>query len=220
MIYPDKIIRSKRKTLAVCIDNLGAVIVRAPLRLSEDKIYAFLQEKEAWIRDKKAKKDAVGLALPPKCLDGYTFLLLGEPCKITLYEGKKIGFDKENGRLFLPQENAQARLLKWLKENAKRIFSTVAEQKAQEMGVHYQSVRISGAKTRWGTCSADNRLCFTFRLLYAPKRVIEYVIVHELSHVRHKNHSRRFWQEVEKYVPDWKERRKWLKERAILMEIF
>ena len=220
MIYPDKIIRSKRKSLAVCIDNFGAVIVRAPLRLSEDKIFAFLQEKESWIQDKKSKKQSVGLSLPPENLDGYTFLILGERCQITLIEGKKIGFDKENYRLFLPKENAKARLQKWLKENAKRIFSNVAEQKAKEMTLSYKSVRISSAKTRWGTCSVDNRLCFTFRLLYAPKDVIEYVIVHELSHVKHKNHSQSFWKEVEKYVPDWKKRRKWLKDHAILMEIF
>ena len=220
MITPDKIIRSHRKTLAVCIDNFGNVIVRAPKRLSQKHIFDFLAEKEAWIRSKKEEKRGLGMRLPTEDLDGYSFLLLGKNCRIALSEGKKITFDNVNGVLALPKNNAKNRLIKWLKENAKRIFTELTVQKALQMGVSFQSVGISSAKTRWGTCSAENKIRYTFRLLYAPKEVIEYVVVHELAHVRYKNHSASFWKEVEKYVPDWKTRRKWLKDYGALMEIF
>lgn len=160
------------------------------------------------------------MSLPPENLDGYSFLLLGKTTKICLYDEKKVGYDSENDCLFLPREKAKERLVKWLKENAKRIFTSVTQRKAQQMGVSYQSVSITSARTRWGTCSGDNALRYTFRLLYCPKEIIEYVVVHELSHIRHKNHSRLFWQEVEQYIPDWKARRKWLKAHGILMEIF
>ena len=220
MILPDKIIRSSRRSIAVCIDRFGAVIVRAPKCVDEKRIYAFLEEKQGWIAQKKAQSKSVLPTLPPQNLDGYRFLLLGKTCEIRLYEGRNVLFDEENHLLSLPCKGAKERLLKWLKDNAKRIFSAVTKRKAKEMGLAYQSVSISSAKTRWGTCSGDNKIRYTFRLLYAPKEVIEYVVVHELSHVRYKNHSALFWREVEKYVPDWKSRRKWLKDHGALMEIF
>ena len=158
--------------------------------------------------------------LPPDNLDGYEFLLLGKKTKIQLVEGTKVGFDAEQNVIYLPHKNAKERLVKWLKENAKRILATVTQQKAKEMQTTFQSVSISSAKTRWGTCSFDNKIRYSFRLLYAPKEVVEYVAVHELAHTKHKNHSPQFWAEVTKYVPDWKQKRKWLKTHAVLMEIF
>ena len=220
MIAPDKIIRSSRRTIAVCIDNFGRVIVRAPKRVDEKRIYDFLAEKQAWIEEKRALKQSVACFLPSENLDGYQFLLLGKTCTIRLFDGKGIGFDEENHLLYVPRDRAKERLVKWLKDNAKRIFTQVTEQKAREMGLTYASVSVSSAKTRWGTCSADNKIRYTFRLLYAPKEVIEYVVVHELSHVRYKNHSALFWREVERFIPNWKERRKWLKDHGSLMEIF
>jgi predicted metal-dependent hydrolase len=88
------------------------------------------------------------------------------------------------------------------------------------MCVSYTSITITSAKTRWGSCSGDNALRYTYRLLYCPKEIIDYVVVHELAHTVEHNHSKRFWQVVERYIPDWKERRKWLKAHGILMEIF
>ena len=220
MVQPDTIIRSNRKTLAISVDAFGRLIVRAPKKCDEDRIFAFLQAKERWILRKQAERKGAGMDLPPENLDGYTFLLLGKNTKICLYDNKKVGYDSENNCIFLPKEKSKERLVKWLKENAKRILTQVTECKAKEMGLSYKSLSITSARTRWGTCSGDNALRYTFRLLYCPKEIIEYVVVHELSHIRHKNHSRLFWQEVEKYIPDWKMRRKWLKAHGILMEIF
>lgn len=220
MIKPDEIIRSRRRTLSISIDSFGRLIVRAPIRFDEERIFAFLKEKESWILRKQAERKGAGMDLPPDNLDGYEFLLLGKKTKIQLVEGTKVGFDAEQNVIYLPHKNAKERLVKWLKENAKRILATVTQQKAKEMQTTFQSVSISSAKTRWGTCSFDNKIRYSFRLLYAPKEVVEYVAVHELAHTKHKNHSPRFWAEVTKYVPDWKQKRKWLKTHAVLMEIF
>jgi len=160
------------------------------------------------------------MQLPPENLDGYTFLLLGAKCQIRLVDGRNITFDEGAGIIGLPRKNARDRLVKWLKENAKRIFTIVTERKAAEMQTSFHSVTITSAKSKWGSCSYDNKLRYTFRLLYAPKEIIEYVVVHELAHTKHKNHSPRFWAEVAKYVPDWKTKRQWLKTNGILMEIF
>lgn len=169
---------------------------------------------------KRAKMAGADMQLPPEDLHGYEFLLLGKTCKIYLDDGTNIRFDAQNGRLYLPKKNARVRLVKWLKENALRIFLQVTSEWAARMGVQAKSVAVSSAKSRWGSCSADNSIRYTFRLLYAPKEIIEYVAVHELAHIRHKNHSPRFWQEVASYIPDWKNRRDWLKYRGALLQIF
>ncbi len=220
MIQPDEIIYSKRKRLALSIDAFNRLIVRAPKACPKEQIFAFIQKNEAWILRKRAQMQGAGMQLPPDNLDGYEFLLLGEPCKISLDDGANIRFDAQNGRLYLPKKNARTRLVKWLKENALRIFTKITDEWASSMGVQAKSVAVSSAKSRWGSCSAENRIRYTFRLLYAPKEVIEYVAVHELSHIRHKNHSPRFWQEVARYIPDWKTHRDWLKYRGALLQIF
>lgn len=219
MIKPDEIIRSNRKTLSLSIDFFGRVIVRAPRRYSEERIFAFIREKEDWILRKKAQMQGAGMRLPPENLDGYTFLLLGKNCQIFLTDSRYVRYDAQNCRLYLPKTNAKTRLVKWIKENAKRILTNVTQTKAQEMGVSFKSITITSAKTRWGSCSGENAIRYSFRLLYAPKEVIEYVVVHELSHVRHKNHSPRFWMEVQTYCPTWRTHRAWLKQKAWLMAI-
>ncbi len=220
MLAPDQIIRSNRKTLSVCIDCFGQITVRAPMRYSEERIFAFLQEKERWILRQKAKIKGAGICLPPENLHGYRFLLLGKLCEIRLTDERFIRLNENADCLFLPQKNAQNRLIKWLKDNALRIFTKATKKRAQEMGVSFTSVAITHARGKWGSCSADNKLRFAYRLIYAPKEVIDYVIVHELAHVQYKNHSKFFWLEVEKYLPDYKQKRKWLKDHGILMRIF
>ena len=220
MIQPDEIIRSRRKTLAITIDSFGRLIVRAPKRCSEARIFAFIQEKETWILRKQAERKGAGIQLPPENLDGYQLMLLGEMCTLQVVATAKVGYNAEENIIYLPEENARDRLVKWLKSNAKRIFTEVTARTAVQMGASYPSIMVTSARGRWGSCSANNALHYSFRLIYAPKEVIEYVVVHELAHTKHKNHSKAFWAEVAKYVPDWKEKRSWLKMHVGLMEIF
>ena len=220
MIQPDEIIRSRRKTLAISIDLFGRLIVRAPLTCSKERIFAFIEQKERWIIQKRAEKKTAEVQLPTDDLNGYEFLLLGKNCKIILTNEDRIAFDKKAYVVYVPAKNAKERLIAWLRENSKRIFTTITEEKAKEMGVSFQSVDVSSAKGKWGSCSYDNKIRYAYRLIYAPIDMIEYVVVHELAHIRHKNHSLDFWLEVGKYIPDFKYRRKWLKQRGILLEIF
>lgn len=220
MIQPDKIIRSNRKTLSISVDTFGRLIVRAPKKYSEERIFAFIREKEAWILRKQTERKGAGAVLPPKNLEGYSFSLLGKLTKISLTDGEKVGYDAQQNVIYLPKEKSQDCLVKWLKDNAKRILTMVSQRKAAEMGVSYTSITVTSAKTRWGSCSGKNAISYTFRLLYCPREVIDYVVVHELAHTLQHNHSKKFWQVVERYIPDWKTRRKWLKDHGVFMEIF
>lgn len=218
-VKPDKVLRSKRKTLSVSVNSVGQVIVRAPLRYPDEKIARFLADKESWILKHKTRMASNGIRLPEESLDGYELLLLGQPHTVVLVSGGRIRLDSERKRIEIPQENAEERLRRWLKENARRIFSERVQALADEMGLTYQSFALSSARTTWGTCTGDNRLRLNFRLLYAPKAIIEYVIVHELCHTLHHDHSKAFWAAVESVIPDYKLRRKWLKDRGALLKI-
>ncbi len=217
MIEADEYRFSKRKTLAVCIDPRGKVIVRAPKGYPKGRIAAFLAEKEGWIERHRQARIQKASALPSQ-IDGYELSFLGEPLRLQVYDGKrrvKIG-----DTLYLPATNPEKSLLSWLKKEALGFFKERTDYWQTVMGVRATSVKISGAKKKWGSCSADNELRFTYRLAYAPTEMIDYVVVHELSHIRYKNHSAGFWQEVKKYLPDYACRRAWLKSNPQLLEIF
>ena len=219
-INPDKIIRSKRKTLAITVDSSGRLIVRAPLRCSEARILAFIEKKSEWILKHKSKNAIPQSAFPSENLNGFRFLLEGKPCEIRCFSGKRIAFDEENRVLYLPETKGREAVCKWLKARAKLLFSELVAIRAKEMGVTYKAVSVSSAKGRWGSCSQDNTLRFPFRLLYAPIAVIDYVVVHELAHITHKNHGKAFWLKVETHCSDWKVKRKWLKDHGYFMQIF
>jgi predicted metal-dependent hydrolase len=219
MIQPDEIIRSNRKTLSICIDPFGRLIVRAPKRCGQERIFAFLRQKEDWILRKKSERNGAGIRLPDENLDGYALPILGKEYRLHLCEVKKVSFSEQGNILYLPQVESEKKLVAWLKKQSKELFLNLTCEYAEKMQTSFKSVGVTSAKRRWGSCSFDNSLHFSFRLLFAPMEIVEYVIVHELAHTKHKNHSPRFWVEVEKYEPNYKEKRKWLKAHAGLMEI-
>ncbi len=90
------------------------------------------------------------------------------------------------------------------------VFRQKAGSFQQTMGLHYNSIFIRGQRTRWGSCSPAGNLTLNWKLLMAPEEIIDYVVIHELTHLKHMNHSKKFWDMVEQYCPDWKRYRKWL----------
>lgn len=98
-----------------------------------------------------------------------------------------------------------------LRQKAKAILPPLVARWAEIMGVEPTGLTVTGARSRFGSCSPKNRLCFSFRLMAYPMEAVEYVVVHELAHIRHKNHGPDFYAQVETYLPDWRERRELLK---------
>ena len=97
---------------------------------------------------------------------------------------------------------------------AKRVFPPKVKKYAEMIGVTYGNITIRMQKSRWGSCSSKGNLNFNCLLMNAPEKIVDYVVVHELCHRKEMNHSDRFWGEVEKVMPDYKERRKWLKDNG------
>ena len=97
---------------------------------------------------------------------------------------------------------------------ARELASALAEEEAERLGVAYRCIRIGGQRTLWGSCSPGGTLSFNWRLVLAPAEVLDYVVVHELCHLRVPNHSRRFWTLLEERRPQWREQRAWLREHG------
>lgn len=114
----------------------------------------------------------------------------------------------------------QKQLEKWYRKEAQAVFTQKAKDYAQILGVGFQEIRIKDQKSRWGSCSSLGNLNFNWRILMAPEPVCDYVIIHELCHLLHMDHSAAFWREVEKLCPAYKEYRKWLRENGKTLYIF
>lgn len=112
-------------------------------------------------------------------------------------------------------QNAPAELssekIKELKKLAKEVLPERVKHFSEQMNLFPTALKITSAKTRFGSCSGKNSICFSYRLMLYPLEAIDYVVVHELAHIRHKNHGKKFYDLIEKYLPDYKERQKLLK---------
>ena len=103
---------------------------------------------------------------------------------------------------------------RWYRAQALNIITEKADEQSAALGVRYCRITIRGQKTRWGSCSPKGSLSFNWKLLMAPEPVIDYVVVHELAHLKELNHGRKFWQVVAEYCPRWREHKKWLRQHG------
>lgn len=221
------LLRAKRRTVAVCVKD-GEVIVKAPLKTPIKTIEAFLEQKAAWI----AKKTAVSrerLAKYADVLNCKAFLFLGKPFPYSISPRKTPGI--KDGTLLVPSQNAangipqqSDEFIRGLRRVYKRTAMPILEERlqtiSQAIGLSYSGFSLSDAKTKWGSCDGKNAIRLNWRLILLDSALIDYVIVHELAHTVHHNHSGAFWALVEKHYPKYKGAVRWLKECGILCEVY
>lgn len=186
-----QIIRSKRKTLGLEVRYDGSVTARVPMRASRKIIENFIQEHEGWIIRKRQEWSLAGNA-KENSKDRQRGLNVVDPSKVLSAV--------ETGE-------GKAKIRHQIEE---KVFYY-----AKLMGVTYNRITMRNQKTRWGSCSSQGNLNFNNRLLFVPEELVDYVVVHELAHRKEMNHSRAFWNVVEEYLPDYKERRAKLREYHI-----
>jgi len=199
--------RSDRKTVAIHIRD-GLVEVRAPYGTSVGNIEKFIAAKERWISEKLAHSRARFEKKENFELDyGDSLLYRGSEYLLRAQQGKQIGFD-ENG-FFIPPDlsadNIKAAVVRIYRLLAKQALSEKVSSFAEKMGLHPNNIKINSAKTRWGSCSSKSNLNFSWMLMMADDDVIDYIVVHELAHLKEMNHSPLFWDIVERHAPDYKE---------------
>jgi len=219
----DQIIRSRRKTIAILVQRDGKVIVRAPLRAPKRLINAFVESKSGWIN---AKKDLAlqQVTLPARQFkSGEKFWLLGEQIPLRLVDGhaQRAALTLQNEFLLSNKSQPQALAIfeKWYKARALKVLNERVNLFAAQHGLHYEKIRITSARTRWGSCSSLGTLSFTWRLVMAPLDVLDYVVIHELAHLKIKNHSALFWAELARLMPAYKSSRVWLKKNGCFLTL-
>ena len=211
---PYKLVRARRKTVGIYIQKDASVEVRAPLKLSQAAIDGFVASKSAWIAQHVASRaQKVRQSTAFSLNYGDSILLCGAEIPILERDGKSAGYDGEC--FYLPPgltpEEIKKTVVKVYITTAKGFLARRTAELAQMMGVTPSAVKIGSAKTRWGSCSGKKSINYSWRLIMAGERTIDYVIVHELAHLKELNHSPRFWAVVKSVIPDAESRKRELK---------
>ncbi len=210
-----RIIRSRRRTIALVITRDARLVVRAPLQMTMAEIEALVEKKRSWITKKlQQSQQRQDLHRMNPFRDGELFRYKGKQYPLMIVAGERSIRLNDNHILFPERYMAQPEraMIYWYAHEALRTVAELVKHYTDTYGFHHTGITVTGARTRWGSCSPSNRLCFSWRLILTPETVIDYVVVHELCHTVEKNHSARFWNKVGAILPDYKARKQLLKE--------
>jgi len=217
-LIPDKLLRVKRRSIALIINKDGEFIVRAPINAKESDIWAFINLKKDWIIKKKREISSSIDRNQINLQNDEIVHIFGKEHKIILTDCKIAKIKEES--LILPIKNTKQAFISLLKRELKKYLSDRVLEIANLFDFSYKSISITSATSSWGSCGAMNTLNFTYKLALCPPVVINYIIVHELCHTKIKNHSAKYWAAVRKIFPEYKHCEKWLKfNRAIINSI-
>jgi predicted metal-dependent hydrolase len=212
--------RSRRRTLQITIKESLEVSVAAPLSCPQERIASFLQEKSSWLLRKLNEKRPNYEALRSrKYAHGQQFLFLGKKYPINVLPQEcpqPLTFDNSHFSIAIlnpdQETTIKEELFSWYRQQANEILGTRLFHFSRITGLNPEKVVIKTQKTLWGSCSSHTKsIQLNWRLVLAPLEVIDYVIVHELTHLAVPNHSQRFWQKVKGVLPDFRLRQQWLK---------
>ncbi len=218
----EKIIRTKRKTVALYVTDDAKLIIRAPFNLDDETIAEIVSKHRRWVEKKQKEASTRNQKLSPKeFVNGEGFLYLGRYYKLNIVEDQSEPLKLEGAfylsRYALP--HAQEVFIQWYKDKAFEKISERVDLYAKKRGLKYNKINITNAQKRWGSCSSKGNLNFSWRLVMAPLPVLDYVVIHELVHLEERNHGKFFWDKVKMLMPDHKKQRDWLKRNGYLLKL-
>ncbi|XOF33464.1 MAG: M48 family metallopeptidase [Candidatus Electrothrix sp. YB6] len=227
-----EIIRSpRRKTACISVGPNCSVRVLVPSFLQEEQIEELVQRKSSWIKGKIAHFQKIRQNSRAKqYVSGACFPYLGRNYRLKVVQGVQDNGQDDpagqrvkliNGRFYvtlpsgLVQEQREylirEQLVSWFREHAVVRLQEITARYAQQMTVVPASVGIKSYRSRWGSCHADGRIYYNWRIIAAPRSVVDYVVVHELCHLVHPDHSPRFWRFLATVLPDYAVQKEWLR---------
>jgi hypothetical protein len=216
---------ARRKTLSLCVYPDNRVIVSAPQKLSQRDIIGFVEKKSDWVRKKLDLNHEMQEKLPPREFNpGEKLLYLGEVYSLEVRERRHAGVSCKKDKILVS-------IRPWTPERLRALFvrreliiwyAEMAQIKLIERVTHFMgrvgakptAVRVKDLRSRWGSCSTRGVLNFSWYIIMAPPPVLDYLVVHELCHLVHRNHSAEYWKLVETHLPGHREKRKWLRENG------
>ena len=218
----EKVIRTKRKTIALHMTDNATLIVKTPFNVDDEKIMETVSKHKKWIEQKKKEIEARDPKFSPKeFVNGEGFLYLGRCYRLRIVDDQEVPLKFEGGFYLLRNAMPQARelFIEWYKNIAYEKISERVKLYAQKRGFKYNRVNITSAQKRWGSSSSKGNLNFPWRLVMAPLSVIDYVVIHELVHLEEKNHGKAFWGKVKMLMPDYEKNKDWLNKKGYLLKI-
>lgn len=210
---------AKRKQLTITVERDRSVIIHAPESTSEEKIRQIVESKRQWIYGKTTHTQKYReLPHPPgkELVNGESALYLGRhyQIEITLDSATEIRFEQ---RFLIPASFSGERkqvLRNWYIDRAKEKILPRAKKFASDLGVEFANAKIVDNRYRWGSCTTKDNINFNWRLIKAPMYVLDYVIVHEITHLLEANHTPRFWNIVRAQSPKMEKAKQWLLENG------
>ena len=207
--------RSERKTASIYIERDGEVSVFVPDDLTDNQVEELLESKRRWIYRNQAEwKDLNATRVQREFVNGEGFLYLGRTYRLKLVDEQEATLVLRDGHFCLLSAgslDADTAFKDFYREKGRvRIAERVAFFE-ERMGVESKSFRVMELKNRWASCTADGGLNFHWKCMMAPPVVLDYIVVHELAHLIHPNHTKDFWNEVDKIMPDYADRKEWLR---------
>ena len=216
---------SRSKSASIKVED-GTVIVIVPHDLNNERISKLLSDKEHWIKDKLKIHRGTNPVSSKQYVSGENFTYLGRNYRLKVNIGLYQPIKLSNGRFTITllrgsdnPEMVKDSLTSWYKQHAEAKLMDKTKRYAQRLGVSCKSIGIKSYKSRWGSCTVDGEIDFNWKIIIAPNSIVDYVVVHELCHLIHHDHSPKFWREVERVIPNYAECRLWLKENSNLLEV-
>lgn len=221
-----EVIRTARiKTARLQVED-GVVSIAVPKALELERIEQLIKDKQRWIKEKLALHKQQQPAPKRELLSGEAFPYLGRNYRLKIITGKLAPVKLVHGRLQvrLPKAMRHEHIIRdmlthWYRSQAELRFKEKVKRYASIVGVEPSDVSVKTFKSRWGSCNVKGEIQFHWKVIMAPHRIVDYVVVHELCHLKHHDHSSAFWKSVERIVPDYAECRAWLKEFGVGFEV-
>ena len=220
--FLDKVIikrTNRKKTISISIRN-DTVTLLSPKLISKNYLYNILLKKKKWITKKLNEQKKRPKSLKNKFVRGESFFKFGIK-KTLIYRKSSLEevIEKENSIEVhcLSETSIKKKLECWLKVEVESYINSKLESYKNIMKVDYDNFKVKSFKRRLGSCSNNKKLSFNWKIVMMPKEVINYIIIHELSHLVHFNHSKSFWKLVARFCPDYKEQKEWIKQNEHLI---
>jgi predicted metal-dependent hydrolase len=207
--------RAKSATIKV---EGGVVVVVVPRTLTQERIKRLLDDKKLWIQQKIALHPQTPVTTEKQYVSGESYSYLGRNYRLKVTEGELTPIKLVQGRLTMsaPKGSPESKLIKyaltsWFRRRAELKLREKIIRYSPIVGVETNGYKVKDFQSRWGSCTPSGRVDFNWKIIMAPNRVVDYVVVHELCHLKQHDHSPQFWKLVESIMPDYAESKEWLR---------
>ena len=222
------VVRSRRTTADIVVERDGRVIVRAPAELPDEHIEDIIQSKQYWIYKTLAEwRDLNATRVLREYRNGEGFLYLGRSYRLSLIADQDAPLLLRSGRFYLRRDlvdrgevaAAKSAFHGYFIERGHERITKRVRYYAPKVGVTPRDIDVRELGHRWASCSPKGNLAFHWKCMMAPPTIIDYIVVHELCHIHCMDHTKAFWNEIDKVMPDYHERKEWLKKNGAAMDV-